>query len=119
MIQTGKLIETPQFKTAPQPVADKVLFSADSTSKYSYVFTVQANELAVIVGYNLADGDSLHLDHVGGEGSGQFFTPVIDRAYPVAISSHDSSVRIRFPGRYRLRFEGSAPIGSFYAEITR
>ncbi len=120
MIQTGKIAEHKTLKNIPQPVGDKILFGPDSTSKYSHVFSVYANDFAVIVGYNLSPGDSLSLEHVGGEGSGQFFSPVVDRGCSVQIICDvDSSMRITRPGRYRLRYDGNTPIGAFYVEITK
>lgn len=120
MIQTGKLVESPQVKNSPQPVGPNVLFGPDSTSKYSHVFTVSANEPVFVTGYNIADNDCVVLEHVGGENSGQFFTPVVIGGRIMCIYNHaDSVLPIHIPGRYRLRFEGSTPIGAFYVELTK
>lgn len=120
MIRTGKISDYQTQKNTPQPIGDKVLFGPDSTSKYSHVFSVAANEFVVIVGYNLSSGDVLSLEHVGGEGSGQFFSAVVDRGcYVQLICDVDSSIRITRPGRYRLRYDGNTPVGAFYVEVTK
>ena len=120
MIQTGKLVESPQVKNIPQPVGPNVLFGPDSTSKYSHVFSVSNGEEASIVAYNIAEGDSVTLEHVGGENSGQFFTPVIEGGYYLQIvGGIDSCLKINSPGRYRLKYDGTTPIGAFYVELTK
>lgn len=119
MISTGKLTEVSPGRIIPQPTNEKILFGPDSVSPYSHVFTVAKGELVVIVGYNLSATDSLFVEHVGGEGSGQFFAPVVVGGTPIKVDAVDSYICISTPGRYRLSYEGETPLGAFYVEATR
>lgn len=85
----------------PEPC---LLFTPDSPTYLSHVFEVE--EAKVIRAFDMADGETLTVEMVAGEGSGHMFAPMIVGGRALQMVAPNNVLVIPIPGRYRLRFGG-------------
>lgn len=89
------------------------LFSPDGTSGssgsagvyYSHVITVDNNFLRLMA-FNLVSGETVTIEQIGGDGSGQFIIDYCPVNGPVQLTSTNTTYIIERAGRYRLRLNG-------------
>lgn len=108
---------------ATQPTSSKdttktdpaILFGSDSISNVSHVFPVDLTPV-VIEQFGLSGVDAVYVERVGGAGSGQYFQRLKVNTYSTYLGEDNSILQLNYPGRYRLVYDGTTPLGSFLVQ---
>lgn len=98
---------TPASPSANANAKQMVFFNAASISNISNTFSVNT-EPFYIRGFNLASGDTVTVQAVGGTGSGTMFENWQPLGSPVQLTENQQQLRIDWPGQYRLVFSGAS-----------
>ena len=91
-----------------------ILFGPDSQSNLSHVLQVE-NDPVAIRAFNLADGDEVLVEMVGGDGAGTLYAPFCPINGQATLTNVRNVLPIGISGRYRFVLQrsdgGTPPVG--------
>lgn len=116
MISTGSA-EGPIARTTVPTVSPNILFGPDSLHPFSHVFEVK-NTPVVLAGFGLCVSDRVFVERITGPGSGNASCKLRIQGTTVALDTENTVIKLDLPGRYRLQYQGTTPLGAFTVDKT-
>lgn len=118
MITTGMLSAGYEASPLEKYADPSVLFGPDSTNIISHIFDIGVLP-CVIEQFEMGEGDMVFVERVGGAGSGQYFNRLRIDGKTAILHNDNTALHLTLPGRYRLVYQGSTPLGAFLVQQTR